>query len=58
LIFIGAADGDVLGGARRAVEEIPDEELLVLQAADRYAAHFSPDEVPIDAARRTLRRGA
>jgi pimeloyl-ACP methyl ester carboxylesterase len=58
LIFIGAADWDFLGGARRAVEEIPDAELLVLQAADHYAAHVSQDEVLIEAALRTLRRGA
>jgi hypothetical protein len=31
LIFIGAADGDFLEGARRAGEEIPDAELLVLE---------------------------
>jgi pimeloyl-ACP methyl ester carboxylesterase len=58
LIFIGAADRDFLDGARRAAEEIPDAELLVLQAADHYAAHISQDDVLIEAALRTLRRGA
>ena len=58
LIFIGAADADFLQGARRAAEEIPDAELLVLEEADHYAAHMSQDELLIDAALRTLRRGA
>jgi pimeloyl-ACP methyl ester carboxylesterase len=58
LIFIGAADRDFLGGARRAAEEIPDAELLVLHAADHYAAHLSQDDVLIEAVLRTLRRGA
>ena len=58
LIYIGATDRDFLGGARRAVEEIPDAELLVLEAADHYAAHISQDELLIEAALRTLRRGA
>ena len=58
LIFIGAADADFLEGARRAAEEIPDAELLVLEEADHYAAHMSQDEILIDAALRTLRRGA
>jgi pimeloyl-ACP methyl ester carboxylesterase len=57
LIFIGAADADFLEGARRAAEEIPDAELLVLGEADHYAAHMSADQVVIDAALRTLRRG-
>jgi pimeloyl-ACP methyl ester carboxylesterase len=57
LIFIGAADADFLEGARRAAEEIPDAELLVLEEADHYAAHMSQDEIVIDAALRTLRRG-
>jgi hypothetical protein len=34
LIFIGSADADFLEGARRAPAEIPDAELLVLDAAD------------------------
>ena len=54
LIFIGAADADFLEGARRAAEEIPDAELLVLEKADHYAAHMSQDEILIDAALRTL----
>ncbi len=58
LIFIGAADADFLEGARQAAEEIPDAELLVLEEADHYAAHMSQDEILIDAALRTLRRGA
>lgn len=58
LIFIGAEDADFLEGARRAAEEIPDAELLVLDGADHFAAHMSQDEIVIDAALRTLRRGA
>jgi pimeloyl-ACP methyl ester carboxylesterase len=58
LIFIGAADGDFLQGARRATEEIADAELLVLRGADHYAAHVIEDDVVVDAALRTLRRGA
>jgi pimeloyl-ACP methyl ester carboxylesterase len=58
LIFIGAADADFLEGARRAAEEIPDAELLVLEEANHYAAHMSQDEILIDAALRTLRRAA
>jgi pimeloyl-ACP methyl ester carboxylesterase len=57
-IFIGAADRDFLPGARRAAEEIPDAELLVLKGADHYAAHMSEDDVVVDAALRTLHRGA
>ncbi len=56
LLFIGAADGDFVEGARRAAEEIPDAELLVLQGADHYAAHMSQDDVLIEAVLRTLRR--
>ena len=56
MIFIGAADGDFLDGARRAAEEIPDAELLVLRGADHYAAHMSQDDVLIEAMLRTLRR--
>jgi pimeloyl-ACP methyl ester carboxylesterase len=58
LIFIGAADVDFLEGARRAADEIPDAELLVLEEADHHAAHMSQDEILIDAALRTLRRAA
>jgi hypothetical protein len=58
LIFIGAADADFLEGARRAAEEIPDGELLVLEEADHYGAHTTQDDVVIDAALRTLRRAA
>jgi pimeloyl-ACP methyl ester carboxylesterase len=56
-IFIGAADAHFLEGARRAADEIPDAELLVLEEADHYAAHMSRDEILTDAALRTLRRG-
>jgi pimeloyl-ACP methyl ester carboxylesterase len=58
LIFIGAEDADFLEGARRAAEEIPEAELLVLEEADHYAAHMTQDEILIDAALRTLRRAA
>jgi pimeloyl-ACP methyl ester carboxylesterase len=58
LIVMGAADADFLEGARRAAEEIPDAELLVLEEADHYAAHMSQDEVVIEAVLSTLRRGA
>jgi pimeloyl-ACP methyl ester carboxylesterase len=58
LIFVGAADADFLEGARRAAEEIPGAELLVLEEADHYAAHMSQDEILIDGALRTLRRAA
>jgi pimeloyl-ACP methyl ester carboxylesterase len=58
LIFIGAVDADFLEGARRATQEIPDAELLVLEEADHYAAHMSQDEILIDAALTTLRRAA
>jgi pimeloyl-ACP methyl ester carboxylesterase len=57
LIFIGAADADFVEGARRAAEEIPEAELLVLHEANHYAAHVSQDEILIDAALTTLRRG-
>jgi pimeloyl-ACP methyl ester carboxylesterase len=56
LIFIGAVDVDFLDGARRAAEEIPNAELLVLGEADHYAAHMSQDEVVLDAVLQTLRR--
>ncbi|HEX2102343.1 MAG TPA: alpha/beta fold hydrolase, partial [Solirubrobacteraceae bacterium] len=57
LIFIGAADADFVDGARRAAEEIPGAELLVLEEADHYAAHMRHDELVIDATLRTLHRG-
>jgi pimeloyl-ACP methyl ester carboxylesterase len=56
LIFIGAADADFLDGARRAAEEIPNGELLLLEEADHYAAHIDQNEVVLDAVLRTLRR--
>ena len=56
LVFLGAADADFLEGARRAAEEIPGAELLVLEEADHYTAHMSQDEVVLDAVLRTLRR--
>ena len=56
LIFIGAADADFLEGARRAAEEIPDADLLVLEETDHYEAHMSQDEIVIEAVLRTLRR--
>lgn len=55
LIFIGGADADFLDGARRAAEEIPDAELLLLEEADHYDAHMSQDEVLLEAVLRTLR---
>ena len=55
LIFLGAADVDFLDGARRAVEEIPNAELLLLAEADHYAAHVSQEEVVLEAALRVLR---
>lgn len=55
LIFIGAADADFLDLARRAAEEIPRAEFLALEDVDHYGAHFSGDEVLLDAVLRTLR---
>jgi len=55
LIFIGAADLDFLDGAHRAVDEIPNAELLLLAEADHYAAHVSPDEAVLEATLRVLR---
>ena len=55
LIFLGAADVDFLDGARRAAEEIPNAELLLLTEADHYAAHVSGDEAVLEAALRVLR---
>jgi pimeloyl-ACP methyl ester carboxylesterase len=55
LIFLGAADLDFLDGARRAVDEIPNAELLLLAESDHYAAHVSPDEVVLEATLRVLR---
>ena len=55
LIVIGAADTDFLAGARRAAEEIPEAELLVLEEAHHYAAHMSQADVLLDAVHRTLR---
>jgi pimeloyl-ACP methyl ester carboxylesterase len=55
LIFLGAGDLDFLDGARRAVNEIPNAELLLLAESDHYAAHVSPDEVVLEAALRVLR---
>ncbi len=56
LIFIGDVDADFLDGARRAAEEIPNAELLVLGEADHYAAHMSQHEVVRDAVLQALRR--
>jgi pimeloyl-ACP methyl ester carboxylesterase len=55
LIFLGEADLDFLEGARRAVDEIPNAELLLLAESDHYAAHVSPDEAVLEAALRVLR---
>jgi pimeloyl-ACP methyl ester carboxylesterase len=55
LIFLGAADLDFLEGARRAVNEIPNAELLLLGESDHYSAHVSPDDVVLEAALRMLR---
>ncbi|MDQ3587208.1 MAG: alpha/beta hydrolase [Actinomycetota bacterium] len=58
LIFIGATDADFLDEARRAAEDIPHAELLLLEDADHYAAHMSQDEVLLEAVLRTLRTAA
>jgi pimeloyl-ACP methyl ester carboxylesterase len=55
LIFIGATDVDFLDQARRAAEEIPNAELIVLGETDHYAAHVSSSEVVLDAVLRQLR---
>ena len=55
LIFLGAADLDFLEGARRAGDEIPNAELLLLAESDHYAAHVSPDEAVLEATLRVLR---
>ena len=55
LIVIGAADADFLDQARRAAAEMPRGELLLLEAADHYAAHVSADDALIEAVLRTLR---
>jgi len=55
LIFMGAGDADFLDQARRAADEIPKGELILLGGADHYAAHTSQDEVVLDAVLRTLR---
>ncbi len=55
LIFMGAGDADFLEQARRAADEIPKAELLVLEEADHYAAHMSQDELLLDAVLRALR---
>ena len=55
LIFMGAGDADFLDQARRAADEIPKAELLLLEEADHYAAHMSQDELVLDAVLRTLR---
>jgi pimeloyl-ACP methyl ester carboxylesterase len=55
LIFLGAGDVDFLDQARRAAQEIPNAELLLLEEADHYAAHMSGDEALLDAALRILR---
>jgi pimeloyl-ACP methyl ester carboxylesterase len=57
LLFIGAADRDFLAGARRAAQEIPRAELLVLEQADHYAAHMSEDDAVLDGVLRTIRAG-
>lgn len=55
LLFLGAADADFLDQAKRAVAEMPNAELLVLDEADHYAAHVTGDQVLLDAVLRTLR---
>ena len=55
LIFMGAGDADFLDQARRAADEIPKAELLLLEEADHYGAHISHDEFLLDAILRTLR---
>jgi pimeloyl-ACP methyl ester carboxylesterase len=54
LIFIGAGDVDFLDQARRAADEIPNAELLVLEGVDHLAAHLQHDTV-VPAVLRTLR---
>jgi pimeloyl-ACP methyl ester carboxylesterase len=55
LIFIGAADIDFLDQARRAAEEIPNADLLVLDESDHYGAHVSQDKLVLEAVLRMLR---
>ena len=55
LIVIGAGDADFLDQARRAADEIPKAELILLEEADHYAAHMGQDEVVLDGVLRTLR---
>jgi pimeloyl-ACP methyl ester carboxylesterase len=58
LIFIGAGDADFLDQARRAADEIPNAEIIVLDEADHYAAHIDQDETVLGAVLRTLRRAS
>jgi pimeloyl-ACP methyl ester carboxylesterase len=58
LIFIGAGDTDFLDQARRAVDEIPNAELVLLEEADHYTAHTDQDQVVLEALLRTLRTSA
>jgi pimeloyl-ACP methyl ester carboxylesterase len=55
LIFIGAGDADFLEQARRAADEIPNAELILLEEADHYAAHTEQGDVVYEAVLRTLR---
>jgi pimeloyl-ACP methyl ester carboxylesterase len=58
LIFMGAGDVDFVDQARRAADEIPRAEFILLEEADHYAAHTSQDELVLDAVLRTLRQNA
>jgi pimeloyl-ACP methyl ester carboxylesterase len=55
LIFLGAQDADFLDQARRAADEIPTAEFVLLEEADHYAAHTLQDDVIRDAVLRMLR---
>jgi hypothetical protein len=55
LIFMGAADNDLLEQAQRAAREIPTAEFLALGDVNHYAAHTSQDELLLEAVLRTLR---
>jgi pimeloyl-ACP methyl ester carboxylesterase len=56
LIFVGEEDEDFVSQARRAAEEIPDAEFVLVPALGHLGAHLSHDVV-IPAILRTLRRG-
>jgi pimeloyl-ACP methyl ester carboxylesterase len=45
LIYLGSDDVDFVEQARRAAGEIPNAQLLTLEARDHYGAHFEADDV-------------